>query len=200
MAGMYRIRASISAVGISKPCLFTTYWDAAGGTPAQVVTEALARVRAFWNSFAPTMANGCVLAINPVGDLIDDATGALVGQDAGTPPAAVAFAGSGDPLPFATQALVRLSTAAFINGRRLQGHMNIPYLVESDSTSGFGPNAGTVTALQNAANLLGTTVVTPISQRVWHRPNPVTHTGGNSQPVIARTVSTKWATLRSRRG
>ena len=197
MAGFYRIRAQVSAVGLSTPALHTTYWDGTGGTAAQVVTEALARVRAFWNSMSGIMANGCSLAINPVGDLIEDTTGALIGQDVGTAPAAVVFAGSGDALPFSTQAIIRLSTASFIGGRRVQGRMNIPYLTESQSVSGLGPPAGTIAALQTAANLLGTTVVTPISQRVWHR--PVGGAGGLSLVVTGRTPSTTWGVLRSRR-
>lgn len=199
MATFYRVRAGLTAVGNSHVALMTTYWDSTGGSPSAVVTEALARVRAFWNSMQGSMANGCALTINPVADEIEETTGALVAQQAGAPPAAVSFSGSGDALPFANQALLRLATNSFVNNRRVQGRINIPYLTELQSSSGVGPTAGLIVNITTAAALLGTTVVTPIGQRVWHRP-PVGSASGLSTPVIARTVSPTWAVLRSRRG
>jgi hypothetical protein len=110
----------------------------------------------------------------------------------------VVFTAAGDALPYATQGLLRLGTAAFIGGRRVQGRQFIPGLTETaNAGTPAQPTTSVMTSMQNAANLLGTTVVTPINQRVWHRPK--LGTGGLSTPVITRSISPTWAVLKSRR-
>jgi hypothetical protein len=197
MATFYRTRHSLTLPGVSTPPLLTYYWDSTGGTPAAVVTEALARVRAFWNSLAARVPVNAGLVHNLIADEIEETTGAIVAQQAGTAPAAVTFSGSANLLPLQTQGLVRFQTSIFIAGRRLQGRQNIPYRSVSDSDSGGAPVTAYFAAMNTALPLLGTTIVTPISQRIWSRPKP--GRAGLSAPVTARSNVSTFAVLRSRR-
>lgn len=198
MALMLRSRGVLQVIGQASPSLVTHYWDAAGGTSTALATEAVARVRAFWNSLAASVISGSTWTPNLVVDEIEDTTGVLSNQYAAAAPAAVTFTGSGESLPLFTQGLIRYSTASFIRGRRLQGRMFVPGFREIDSSGNPpAPVAGLVTAMNTAAALLGTTIVTPMSQRVWSRPGP--SGAGISSPVIARTAQSSWAILKSRR-
>lgn len=198
MATILRSRGTFSATGMGTPALVTHYWDSAGGTGTALATEAVARVRAMWNAMAAVITLSATWTPNLVVDEIDEVTGDLVNQYAAAAPAAVTFSASGDTLPYFTQGLMRFATASFIAGRRLQGRSFIPGVVETDNQGAPGvPSAATLTALQGGANLLGTTIVTPMSQRIWHRPSP--SAAGLSSPVISRTVSPTWAVLKSRR-
>lgn len=198
MATFLRTRATLQIVGQSTPSLITRYWDSAGAAIGLLATEAVARDRAFWNSLAATVANGANYTPTLIVDEIEETTGVLVNQIAATAPAAIAFTGAGDPLPYFTQALMRLGTNLFVGGRRVQGRQFIPGLVENASTgTPAAPTTTVLTALQTAANLLGTTITTPITQRVWHR--PVGGAGGLSTPVLSRSFSPSWAVLKSRR-
>ena len=196
MATFLRTRAVASAPSAGGDSLLTYYWDSAGGTPVQVMTEAQARVRAFWVSYAAFFPSTGSIIFDPVGDEVEETTGQIVGQFTAAGVPNVNGSGGGERLPYQTQGLLRLSTAAFIGGRRLKGRQFIPLPAENDSTSGQ-PSGAYLSGLQTAANLLGTTIVTGISQRVWHRPGP--GGAGLSAVVTARTTSPTWAVLRSRR-
>ena len=194
MATFYRMRARVTSLGVT--ALFTYYWDSTGGTPAAIATEAGARVRAFWASFAARIPNTATVVTDGFGDEVDEATGQIVGAFAGAAPANLNGTGAGDLLPNQTQGLLRYTTGSIINGRRVVGRQFIPFAQETDNTGGLPVGAYT-SALQTAANLLGTTVVTPIAQRVWHRPGP--SGAGLSVVVTGRTPASSWAVLRSRR-
>lgn len=198
MAAFLRTRAVMQDPGISPPVLLTYYWDGTGGTDVALVTEAMARVRAFWDSFKVHVHAGVALTFNTVGDFVEETGGEIVSQATGTAPAAVTFTGPTDVLPLATQGLLNLSTGTFINGRRVKGRQFIPFPVEGDNVNGGIPSSvNYVAGLNAAAAFLGTTIVTPMTQRVWHRPNG--GSAGLSVPVTARQASSSWATLKSRR-
>lgn len=203
MATFLRQRTAIGLPGIPDPALFTTYWDSTGATVTAIATESMARVRAFFSAAANLFAVNMTLTYNPVLDEIEETTGEIVNQATGAVPAAVAFTGTADILPLQVQGLIRLQTGTFRDGRRLQGRINLPYLKESSNDTGGSPTAAFVTAMTANAALLGTTVVTAVNQRVWSRPREATLVlparAGLSAPVIARSCSPKWATLRSRR-
>lgn len=197
-AALYRLRTTLSFAG--SQALFTTYWDnpsiAAGSA---VATEALARVRAFWNSVAARLPSTATIAFDPVLIQLDQVTGQPLAAYSGTPPAAVAFTGSVDALPLSTQLLVRYNTGIYVRGRALVGRSFIPYLDENASVTGTGPNSGTITGFNTALGLLGTTVLTSINQVVWSRPNAAFPGSGQAEPVTSRTVSTTWAVQKGRR-
>lgn len=196
MATFLRTRAVFSAPASGGDALLTYYWDSAGGTPTQVMTEAVARVRAFWESFKAKVPNTATITYDGLGDEVEETTGEIVGQFTATPLAVTNGLAGTDILPYQTQGLLRLSTGTYIGGRRVQGRQFLPVPLEADSSGGV-PVGAYVTAVQTAAALLGTTVVTPIAQRVWHRPGP----GGPGLSVVVtgRSCSTQWAVLRSRR-
>lgn len=194
MATFFRLRARHNLSGALS--LLTYYWDSAGGTPTAVATEAGLRVRAFWVSFASHIPNTSTVQIDGFGDEIDEATGAIVGTFTGPAVASVNGTSAADGLPRQTQGLLRFGTAGIVAGRRITGRQYLPAPNETDNTGGL-PTAAYVADLNTAANLLGTTIVTPISQRVWHRPGLAG--AGLSFPVTSRAGSTSWAVLRSRR-
>jgi len=198
MATFLRTRATIQDAGIGPAALLTYYWDSAGGTGAALTTEAIARVRAFWNSAAALIHSTASITFNLTSDEIEETTGAIVNQYVGAAPAAVTFTGGGDALPLATQSLMRLSSATFVNGRRVVGRQFLPYPTETANLNGGIPSTPAyVTPMTTAAALLGTTIVTPMTQRIWHRPGP--SGAGLSVPVTSRSIAGSWATLKSRR-
>lgn len=204
MATFFRTKGTLNVAGIGNLCLITHYWDSTGASPAAIVTEALARVRAQFNAMAAVIAGSSVLTLTAAADEIEETDGQIVGQTVGTLPAAVVFTTAGQVMPAQNQGILALSTGTFINGRRLQGRQYIPGFTVGANTA----NGTLATTTQNAINagavLLGTTVVTPINQRVWHRPllNPLTGAvinPGLSAIVTSRAARSTWSVLRSRR-
>lgn len=198
MATILRQRCRLAPITSGDVAFLTYYWDSTGASTTALATEAMARVRAFWNSFAARVASGASLAFDPIFDEVEETSGAIVGQAVGTLPSVVTFTGATELLPLQTQGLVLFDSGTYINGRRLKGRQFIPGAVEGDNASGGGPGVSYLAALATALPLLGTTVVTPMNQRVWHR--PVNAAGGLSAIVTARSASPRWAVLRSRRG
>jgi hypothetical protein len=142
---------------------------------------------------------GTVYTPNLIVDEIDEGTGAIVNQVAASAPAAISFTAAGSFLPLQTQGLVQFQTATFINGRRLRGRLYVPGLTTASNSVGGNVAAATITALGAFNTALGTTVVTATNQRVWHRPSPVSGTGGLSAVVSTRSVAASFGVLRSRR-
>lgn len=197
-ATLFRARAVLTVGGVQ--CLHTTYWDdvaVVGG--AALATEALARVRAFWNSIAGNIVAGSTIAFDTAVVQLNQLTGQPMASFVGAAPAAVIFTNGGDPLPFATQALVRYDTGVYVRGRRLRGRSFIPGYTETDQTSGVGPAAAFITGLNTALGLLGTVVVSNINQVVWSRPNPAFPGSGQAEPVTGRAASSTWAVQKGRR-
>jgi hypothetical protein len=197
VATFLRQRTVLGLPGVSTPPLMTTYWDSTGAAIGLLATESVARVRAFLAAMAGSFPVNTAPAYNLVLDEIEETTGAIVNQVTAAAPAAITFTGSGTILPLQTQMLIRLQTATFIGGRRLQGRIFLPYRLASGSDSGGSPLSAYVTGLTTASGALGTTVVTATNQRVWSRPQP--GRAGLSAPVIARTCQPSYAVLKSRR-
>lgn len=197
-ATLYRSRATLTVSGVQ--CLVTTYWDdisIVGG--AALATEALARVRACFSSLASLIVAGSSISFDTSVVQLNQTTGQAIAAFTGSAPAAVTFTGSGDPLPFQTQALVRYGTGVFIRGRRLVGRTFVPGLLESVSTSGIGPSSALQNSLNTAFGLLGTTVVSNINQVVWSRPSSLVPGSGQAEPVTSRSASATWAVQTGRR-
>lgn len=197
-AQTYRLRASLAFGGST--ALFTTYWGDSGLVgPVPVATEAVKRVRAMWNSLATRLPAATVLTIDNVLVQIDQTTGQPTGAFVGTAAAAVTFSGATDPLPLSTQVLAQYTTGIFIRGRALKGRSFLPFFDENASSSGSGPNSGTITAVNTALGLLGTTVTSAIDQLVWNRPNPAIPGSGQSEVITGRSCSSFWAVQKGRR-
>lgn len=196
MATFLRLRTSIQ-IGVIDPALMTTYWDSTGAPIGTLATEAVARVRAFFAAVPSFWYPGMVVTPNLILDEIEETTGQIVSQIGASDAAATTFTGTFDLLPTQTQALVRLSTNTFINGRKLQGRINVPFMKESNNDTDGLPTTAAVANLVTCAGKLGTVVTTAMNQRVWSRPQP--GRPGLSAPVIARSVPRQWAVLKSRR-
>lgn len=197
-ASLFRVRATLTVGGV--PCLHTTYWDdvsLVGGTA--LATEALARVRAFWNSIASLPKSTTTISFDTQVVQLGINTGQPVGAFTGSAPAAVTFSGAADPLPPATQFLVKYSTGVFIGGRALVGHSYLPGFVETTNDTDGTPTAATITSVNTALGLLGTTIVSPINQVVWHRPGAINAPTGQAEPVTSRTAIDRWAVQKGRR-
>lgn len=197
MATFLRTRTTITLNAGASTALLTYYWDSTGAVQTALVTEAMARVRAFWQSLQGNVVSNAAISFNPVADEVEETTGQIVGQVVGTLPAALSFTGTGDYLPLQTQAVMRLTTGTFIRGRRLQGRQFLPGISETLNSAGGNPSPAFVTAINTAGALLGTTVVTPMNQRVWSRPGP--GFTGLTSIVTGRVGSASWGVLRSRR-
>lgn len=102
------------------------------------------------------------------------------------------FTANQEPLPWATQGLIRLRTNTFVGGRRLQGRIFVPGLQEVNSIGG-NPDASVLTALGNAANILATNGSTAGGLVVYSR------THQQAAAVTSVSVWNRWAVLRSRR-
>lgn len=198
MATILRTRAVIGVNAGAAQALITTYWDSTGAGIAAMATETVARVRAAFNTLSTIIGSNSTYTPNLLVDEIDENTGAIVNQVTAAAPAALAFSAAGSYLPLQTQALVSFQTATFIGGRRLRGRLYIPGLTVASSTAGGAVTPATSALLTSFNTALGTTVVTALNQRVWHRPG-IGGTGGLGVVVSTRTASSSFAVLRSRR-
>lgn len=169
-------------------------------TNAQQCVDA---VGAFWATLATNLRLG--VAFNVEGDVpaINEADGKITDQITVTP---VTGGGTnaGDPLPPYTQALIRLSTNAFVNGRRVRGRIFVPGQVESNNVSG-NPAGAFVTGVAAAAQALINNLDTELV--VWARPfegdplsvPPKPARLGTYAGAVTATMWTAWSVLRSRR-
>jgi len=197
-------RARFTVTGIPAPALCTTYWAANGATSQQTATEAVARVRAFANSWAPRLSGLATVTFDLTVPVIDETTGQISAVVTAAAPAAVSPAQTGDENPGLIQGLAQFSTAAYIDGRALKGRLFMPSTMEFDNGATGHPNVTHLGAMNTALGLLGTTVVTAsVTQVVWSRPrvgHPVLpDRAGSFANVTARNFSDSWAVLKSRR-
>lgn len=179
------------------PGLHTTYWTGASSTPVQADSADVAgRVRAFWDSFKSNLASGTVISAIAGVDLLNSATGELEGGLTTGTITSVSATGTGE-LPASTMLLLKYTTGAIINGRRLQGRSFIGPLATTANTLGI-PTAAVNTAVTTAAAFLNSGA-TASALVVWHRPTEEVPAGGITQPVTAYATNNTFAVLRSRR-
>lgn len=195
MSTLIRVRA-VSQGWVGGPGLNTFYFLGSEPPVTAEATEAVARVRAFYESLKGRMSS--IWSVQPQNacDTIDDTTGALVGGLSGTAVGLTTGTGLSTINDLASMAIIRINTGTIVNGRRLRGRHNIgPF--DTSQTSAGGLAAATVTAFNTAAALLTTTITTPILNVVWHR--PVGGSGGSHATVTTFETQTKLGVLRSRR-
>jgi hypothetical protein len=192
---LIRYRAHITG-WTGSPALFTQYFDG-GATPSTAEgTEAGARVRAMFESIKTNLTSLATVQYDTGGDLIDPASGALVGSVGGATPANTVCSSAGAPLPWEVQLLVDKFTAGVVHGRRIKGRSFIPAGTVNMLNAG-NVSSGTQTTFLTAANLLSTLIVTAITPVVWHRPK--NGAGGLAFSIAAYSVPGYWSVLRSRR-
>lgn len=162
------------------------------GHEAGQATSAAAQLRAFLASWTAVLATGLNIDIQPEQSVIDTASGKPVAVEIGGAQGQITCSGPGDPLPWATQVVLRLPTAQFNNGRRLRGHIFIPGPVESQCTNGVLPAAALTSMNTWVTQHVSNTVATG-KWAVWSR----AHSGWAS--IESPSVWPQFGVLRRRR-
>lgn len=198
-----RIRTVFTGVA-GTPWYSNLYFLNDGGT--SIAAQATNWVGAFWQSLDNQMLTGITWVTDPEVPTFNETNGKITKVDAVTPSSGAGSIAT-EPLPYATQLLIRLITSAFVNGRRVRGRIFVPGLSEADNVSGL-PS----TTLRNLANSAASTLITSSASTlaIWARPydaldkdgNPIpnkTPRLGSQHSVSQNQVWTQWSLLRSRR-
>lgn len=155
--------------------------------PIQSTVDAL---RSGLTSLGTILTNTTSIHFRDTVDSLNDSTGQLEGVVAVAAPASVAGSATGSPVADASQGLIRMSTNAFLNGRRVQGRMFVPGIASSALVGG---NLA-ASAVGDLADALAPTVG---ALCVFSRPTPTR--GGSVSIVNALTGWSELAVLRRRR-
>jgi hypothetical protein len=188
MANLARVRVSWSGVGIVGPAVSTFYYAESGSGWTTDLLTFFTAIKAY---FPATMG----WQVAGTGDILDDASGDLVGTWTETAPAQV-LGSANNQVIGGVGARIVWKTGGFRNGRRVTG---ATFLTGADGTMfdvvGTLNNAA-VTTITTAANALNNSTANEL--RIWSRPSPGTEDGA-SWPVLAAVVPDKVSWLRSRR-
>jgi len=186
MGTIFRVRAGWTGTTPGLPYLSTLYF----GSSLYTEQDAVDGVRAFFDAAKGLYTTHLTVTVENEVALIDDVDGSLVGVTTVDPPGSVTGENSGDPIPVASQGLVRFGTSTVAGGRVLKGHLYLPGATEDLNTSG-APTSSYVSVLAGFASDLVDDVGSEL--RCWSR------THGVSGLVTGATVAPYWAVLRSRR-
>lgn len=161
-----------------------------GATPAFVRLS----IQEMWEALVSALSTTTTWSIDTDGRILDSATGTLLG--AWTDPEVLTGAGTdaGQPVPDASQVLMRWSTGSVVAGRFLQGRTFVPGLSNSE-TEGGNLGAGTRTTFVNAQ--AGFLLALAGQFGVWHRPK--NKAGGVFVSATGGTTAAELAVLRRRR-
>lgn len=185
---LQRLRCEWTGTGIEGPGL-TTFYAAADGTQAVSVGAS-----AFFNAIRNFVPSGTTVQVPAQGDVIDEASGALIDTWGSGPTDTVAMAGSG-AFAAGVGARVVWETAAIRGGRRVRGSTFVVPLVtgsyETNGTIILATITGLLTAIDNYLVQLGG------NGRIWSRPRP--GLAGAQVPISRGLVPDKVSWLRSRR-
>lgn len=175
----------------------STFYLAAGSTN-------VAPILTFFTAIKDQFANLLTWTVPSSGDAIDTADNKIVGAWTGSGGGSVSAASTSAPYSGTSGALVRWTTGAVLNGRRLTGRT---YLVPLHNTAYANDGSlatTTVTLIQNAGNAL-ITALTP-SLTVYGPPRDAGTLGPTdpgkasiSSPALAAVVPDLAVVMRSRR-
>lgn len=163
------------------------------GTVSTAADQRIA-LRNFLQSVDNLLTPANTWSIRQTGREVDPATGTLTGTWTDGTSYTGAGAVAGEPVPDASQILIRWSTGHIVGGRFLQGRTFIPGCVVGNIDDGNLSSAA-VTVAANAANQL---ILDAAQMGVWHRP-----TSGSGGVWWAADEASCWnelAVLRRRRG
>lgn len=184
MANLYRVQTVFTGVAGS-PYYSTFHFSAGFGS----ASAAVAAAGGFWGVVDASLYNELTWDIPGEVEVINDETGNIIAVENATPQNGTG-ALSAQPLPPATQGLLRWRTGSFVGGREIRGKTFVPGLTISAAADGQ-PTPTIITALENAATAL---VGSPSAQLVVY-----SRTNGTSAPVTASSAWGQFAVLRSRR-
>lgn len=156
--------------------------------------DATAELGTFFNAIKGFFPNAVSWNVPSSGDMIDAATGTLVGGWSGGTAASIAATGGATPYVAGTGALVRWNTGGIVRGRRVKGRTFLAPLLTGlfDATGTL--NDANVATMQTAVNNLAAAG----KLRIWSRP-PDGSTPGGTFPVLSGTVADRVTSLRTRR-
>lgn len=197
MTQLFRVRSVLSGFP-GGPGVATMYFLDINTAPDSI--------RSFWEGMFSMIPADVTIKVDGVGDVIEDTTGALVGQWIFPAPAVVQCTGAGN---YAAPAggLIRWETGVIKDGRRLRGKtFVVPMIAIQFQTDGsLAPT--TLTDMLAAAQVLITGQ--NASFVIWHRPfkgTPATATKparpshlGSHSLVTGASIPDKVVVLRSRR-
>jgi len=200
MANIARVRTVFTGVA-GAPFYNNLYF----GGIADVINpqDCVDAVDVAWTTLTTIMNINLIGAIEAEVPIIEDTTGEIQSV-VSTTGGVVDPTSAAEPLPTATQGLVRLSTNTFVDGRRLRGRVFVPGLTEGSQDAGV-PNASTIASLAN----FGQTILddSSVNLVIFRRPRPadpdaippVEARDGTSASVASSTGWGQFAVLRSRR-
>ena len=190
----------VSSGWIGAPGLSQMYFTGAtaGTVSLSDCNAAAAAVRAFYQNLTAYYPSAWTAQVQAVVQIIEATTGALIREQAITPVAVCSGTGLAGFGPTATGPLASWHTSAVFGRKLLRGRTFLgPMGPAAYNTS--GQITGTyVTGIQaSGAALVSTAAANMV---VWHRPHPLsTSANGGYGAMVACTVSSLEATLRSRR-
>jgi hypothetical protein len=166
----------------------TTFWFGVGTSTASTRDAA---VRTFLNGIKADVVIGISMTVQPEQTIIESDTGLPTGVEVGPGALAIGGSNSGELAPYATQGLLRLSTAHYDGARRLQGRI---YLGGMSQNNSHGvPIPAFITRMNTAAETLRSSMASSGPWMVYSRKF------STAAPVTAVTCWDNWAVLRSRR-
>lgn len=166
------------------PALTTTYFPS-----VMSAANAIAFMTAFWTSLNSRIANDGQWTVLADTELIDDATGNIIGVESGVLQSG-AGTDAGAMLSIGTQGLLNLRTGIYIGGRELRGKLYVPVPTTNANDDGV-PSAAYLAALQTAYNA-GQVAGGGLPAVVY------SPTNSTSRSSTAQSPSPYWARLRSR--
>lgn len=157
------------------------------------VSSQRATLGAMWSAIDASLNSGVRWTVRTSGRVMNDATGTLTGVWS-EPTGHTAVGGSTvDPIPDATQVLLRWETGVVVGGRMLKGRSFVPGLIENGTTGG---NVDT-TVVTGWQTIINNFLAAGAGFGVWHR--PVQGAGGQFITASSGSVWPELAVLRRRR-
>lgn len=193
---MYRVRI-VGSGWAGGPSLNTLYFTS-GGYSAAGALDIVTHVRTVWyETLEYLYPPGFSHQISGEVDQLDPATGDIVNTYSVTPPTVMAGRGGAEVAPIVAAAVIRLTTALFLAGRRLRGRMFISPI----SQDKVGADGSMTTVAINLGNDfvsgLGPALTAGDAWVIWHR--PVSGAGGVASQVTGGGMNDVIGELRSRR-
>lgn len=147
-----------------------------------------------WQGFGANLSDDYDWEVETTGRVIDEASGGLVGGWADPTARAGVGGAAQEPVPDASQILLRWTTGVVADGRFLQGRTFVPGL-QRDALLGGNLNPTATTALSAVANGFATAGMGFV---IWHRPTATR--SGSMAAVNAGSCWSELAVQRNRRG
>nr|CRY96206.1 hypothetical protein [uncultured prokaryote] len=178
----------VLGTGVAGAPSYSNYYF--GGDTQTEADDARTALLAFYTSIRTYFTNAVTFRIDTEVPIIDTVTGNIL-DVLSVAPGAVVGSGSGSIVPPISQVMMRLKTGVFDTGRQVQGRINLPYTLSTNSTVIGGVNTTQITAIQTAAAAL---LVAAGAQWGVYSPK-----AGAFVPISTVTVWEQYASLRSRR-